>query len=383
MATQFRADHVGSFLRPAEVKEARQAFVAGQISEDALRKVEDAHILRVIELQKQSGIGIYTDGEIRRSGWAGGFGESVEGYIEGAPAVSMPFQGGRSDWVGAGITPDNPIGVPGGGGGGRVIGGVLTQTRRLTGHESAFIKQHAPGPYKVTMPAASYVTARGYKPGVTDQVYESRVAVLADAAAIIRGEVVTLIEEGCPYVQIDNPHYPDYIPDDRRAQWTALGVDQDQALSDDIEADNASVRGVDRSNTIVAMHLCRGNGAFGAFHTSGGYDRIAEQLFSRLEVDAWLLEYDSERAGGFEPLRFMPKGVMVVLGLVTTKAGEMESQDLLLSRIEEAAKYADMDYLALSPQCGFSSTLQGNPLQWDDQLRKLELVVETARRAWG
>ena len=133
----------------------------------------------------------------------------------------------------------------------------------------------------------------------------------------------------------------------------------------------------------MAMHLCRGNGAFGAFHTSGGYDRIAEQLFSRLEVDAWLLEYDSERAGGFEPLRFMPKGVTVVLGLVTTKAGEMESQDLLLSRIEEAAKYADMDDLALSPQCGFSSTLQGNPLQWDDQLRKLELVVETARRAWG
>ena len=133
----------------------------------------------------------------------------------------------------------------------------------------------------------------------------------------------------------------------------------------------------------MAMHLCRGNGAFGAFHTSGGYDRVAEQLFSRLEVDAWLLEYDNERAGGFEPLRFMPKGVTVVLGLVTTKAGEMESQDLLLSRIEEAAKYADMDDLALSPQCGFSSTLQGNPLQWDDQLRKLELVVETARRAWG
>ena len=143
MATQYRADHVGSFLRPAEVKEARQAFVAGQLTEDALRKVEDEHILRVIELQKQSGIGIYTDGEIRRSGWAGGFGESVGGYIEGTPAVSMPFQGGRSDWVGAGITPDNPIGVPGGGGGGRVIGGKLTQTRRLTGHESAFIKHDA------------------------------------------------------------------------------------------------------------------------------------------------------------------------------------------------------------------------------------------------
>ena len=133
----------------------------------------------------------------------------------------------------------------------------------------------------------------------------------------------------------------------------------------------------------MAMHLCRGNGAFGAYHTSGGYDRVAEQLFTRLDVDAWLLEYDSERSGGFEPLRFMPKGKTVVLGLVTTKAGELESPDLLLSRIEEAARYVDMDDLALSPQCGFSSTLQGNPLAWEDQLRKLELVVETARRAWG
>ncbi len=385
MATQFRADHVGSFLRPAEVKEARDAYRAGSISEEALREVENEHILRVIELQKQSGIGIYTDGELRRSGWAGGFGESVEGYIEGDPAVSMPFQGGRSDWsvTGTGITPDNPIGVPGGGGGGRVIGEKLRLVRRLTGHESAFIRANAPGPYKVTMPAASYVTARGYKPGVTDKVYESRAAVLADAADIIRDEVAALIAEGCPYVQIDNPHYPDYIPDERRAQWTALGVDQDQALSDDIDADNTSVSGIDRSNTIVAMHLCRGNGAFGAYHTSGGYDRIAEQLFTRLDVDTWLLEYDSERAGGFEPLRFMPKGKTVVLGLVTTKAGELESPDLLLQRIEEAAKYVDMDDLALSPQCGFSSTLQGNPLAWEDQLRKLELVVETARRAWG
>ena len=131
------------------------------------------------------------------------------------------------------------------------------------------------------------------------------------------------------------------------------------------------------------MHLCRGNGAFGAWHTSGGYDRIAEQLFSQLEVDAFLLEYDSERAGGFEPLRFVPRGKTVVLGLVTTKAGELEPQDVLLRRIEEASQHISMNDLALSPQCGFSSTLQGNPLTWDDQLRKLELVVDTARRAWG
>ena len=233
------------------------------------------------------------------------------------------------------------------------------------------------------MPAASYVVSRGYKPGVTDQVYDSRAAVLHDAAKIIKDEVVALIDEGVPYVQIDNPHYPDYLPNDRRDQWKALGVDQDQALKDDIEADNVCLRGFDRSNVTLAMHLCRGNGAGGSWHTSGGYDRIAEQLFNQLEVDAFLLEYDSDRAGTFEPLRFMPKGKTVVLGLVTTKAGELESQDLLLRRIEEASKFVDVDDLTLSPQCGFSSTLQGNPLTWDDQSRKLELVVETARKAWG
>ena len=382
MTAQFHADHVGSFLRPPEVKEARQAFQDGRISEEALREVENEHILRVIELQRQSGIGIYTDGELRRSGWAGDFGEAVGGFIVGEPPVRMPFQGGQGNWEGPGITPENPMGMPGTAGG-RIIGERLQQRQRLTGHESAFIKQHAPGPYKVTMPAASYVVARGYKPGVTDQVYESRAAVLADASAIIRSEVTALIDEGCPYIQLDNPHYPDYIPDERRSQWASLGVDQDRALQEDIDADNSCLRGFDRSAIILAMHLCRGNGAYGAWHTSGGYDRIAEQLFSQLEVDTFLLEYDSERAGTFAPLRFMPKGKTVVLGLVTTKAGDLETEETLLRRIDEASRHLDMDSLALSPQCGFSSTLQGNPITWDDQLRKLQLVVETAHRAWG
>ena len=383
MPTLFRADHVGSFLRPPEVKEARQALEDGRIDEQALRAVEDEHILRVIDLQRQAGVGIFTDGELRRSGWAGDFGEAVEGFVVGEPPVRMPFQGGKGEWAGPGITAENPMGATPGTTGGRIIGERIRLRRRLTAHESGFIREHAPGPYKVTMPAASYVVARGYKPGVTDKAYESRAAVLADVTAIIRDEVAALIGEGCPYVQLDNPHYPDYIPEERRAQWASLGVDQDQALQEDIDADNACLRGFDRSETILAMHLCRGNGAFGAWHTSGGYDRIAEQLFSQLEVDAFLLEYDSERAGGFEPLRFVPRGKTVVLGLVTTKAGELEPQDVLLRRIEEASQHVDMDDLALSPQCGFSSTLQGNPLTWDDQLRKLELVVDTARRAWG
>ena len=382
MATKYRADQVGSFLRPPELLAARQSFVEGKITETDLRKVQDEAILKVIELQRQSGIDIYTDGEYRRGGWASDFGEAVEGYVVGAPAVTMAFQGGVETSSAGGGNSTNPTGAPGGGGG-RVIGEKLKQIKRLTGGESPFIKEHAHGAYKVTMPAASYVVTRGYKPGVTDKVYDSRAAVLHDAAMIIKDEVIALIGEGVPYVQMDNPHYPDYLPDDRREQWRSLGVDPEQALQDDIDADNACLRGFDRSNVTLAMHLCRGNGAGGGWHTSGGYDRIAEQLFSQLEVDAFLLEYDSDRAGTFEPLRFMPKGKTVVLGLVTTKAGELESQDLLLRRIEEASKFVDMDDLTLSPQCGFASTVQGNPLTWDDQLRKLELVVETARKAWA
>jgi methionine synthase II (cobalamin-independent) len=264
-----------------------------------------------------------------------------------------------------------------------VIGAKLRQRRRLTEHEVGFLQQHAAGPIKMTMPAATYVVTRGYKPGVTDQVYENRAAVLRDAAGIINAEIKALIAEGVPYVQLDNPHYPDYISDERRDQWRALGVDPDQALAEDIAADNASIAGIDRARATVGMHLCRGNGPLGRWHTAGGYERIAEQVFGGIDVDRFLLEYDSERAGGFEPLRFMPKGKLVVLGLITTKSGELESQDVLLKRIDEAAKYVAIDDLALSPQCGFASTLIGNPLSWDEQQRKLELVVDTARKVWG
>jgi 5-methyltetrahydropteroyltriglutamate--homocysteine methyltransferase len=265
----------------------------------------------------------------------------------------------------------------------RVIGEKLRPRHRLTEHEASFLAQHAAGPYKMTMPAASYVVTRGYKPGVTDRVYANRGEVLRDAAAIISAELRALADEGVPYLQLDNPHYPDYIADDRREQWRSLGVDADRALVEDLAADNASLGGLDRSRVVVGMHLCRGNGPMGQWHTAGGYERIAEQVFGSLNVDRLLLEYDSERAGGFEPLRFVPAAKLVVLGLVTTKSAQLESQDELLRRIDEASRYVPIERLALSPQCGFASTLVGNPLTWDDQRRKLELVVETARKVWG
>jgi 5-methyltetrahydropteroyltriglutamate--homocysteine methyltransferase len=272
--------------------------------------------------------------------------------------------------------------------GGRVIGQKLRQKRRLTANEAAFLKAHAPGPFKMTMPAASYILARGYRPDVTDRVYGSRAAALHDVAGIIGAEVAALVDEGVPYIQLDNPHYPDYVVEERNAQWRAVGVDPDKALAEDIAADNACLRGVDRSRVTLAMHLCRGNGGRGpdqpaGWHSAGGYDAIAERVFGGLEVDRFLLEYDSERAGGFEPLRFVPPGKQVVLGLVTTKSGTLESQELLLRRIDEAARYVPLEQLAISPQCGFASTMAGNPLTQDEQRRKLELVADTARKVWG
>jgi len=379
MAVKYRADQVGSFLRPPELLEARVAHGQGRLSIDELRAAEDEAILRVLELQRQVGIDIYSDGEYRRGGWSSGFPDSVEGYVPGTPAVLPRFRGGAG---GVAAPPAPPPGAPTALRG-RVIGERLHARHRLAEHESRFLKAHAPGPFKITMPAPSYVVARGYKPGVTDKVYADRAAVLADAAAIIREEIKALVAEGVAYIQLDNPHYPDYIDEERRAEWRTLGIDPDKTIVEDIAADNACLRGFDRGGVTLAMHLCRGNGGGGAWHTAGGYDPIAERVFGGIDVDAWLLEYDSDRAGSFEPLRLMPSGKTVVLGLVTTKAGELEPQDLLLRRIDEAAKYVSLADLALSPQCGFASVAQGNPLTWDEQRRKLELVVDTARKVWG
>lgn len=373
MAERYRADQVGSFLRPPELLEARASFEAGRISREDLTAAEDAAILRILALQRETGINVLSDGEYRRSGWASDFADAVEGYVEGRPAVAVQFKGGASA---------GEMRLPAGMGRG-VIGNRLVQRRRLTAHEATFLAAHAGGPYKVTMPAPSYIAARGWAPGITDRVYASRKELLTDVAAIINAEVRALAADGVPYIQLDNPHYPDYIDANRQAQWQAIGFDPAAALRDDIEADNAAIEGVDRSRVTIGMHLCRGNGAGGAWHTEGGYDAIAEAVFQGLKVDRLLLEYDSERAGDFAPLRYVSNDKTVVLGLVTTKAGALESQDELIRRIEEASRYLPIERLTLSPQCGFASVVSDNPLTWDEQRRKLELVVETAKKVWG
>jgi 5-methyltetrahydropteroyltriglutamate--homocysteine methyltransferase len=359
-------------LRPQAVLDAHAALRDGKMSGEQVREIEDKAILEAIALQKETGIEVISDGEFRRPGWASDFSASVDGYVPGEAALRLVWSNQETN------RPAPPAG------GGQVIGGKLSPRQRLTGNQVAFVKEHAGGvPFKMTMPAASYVTTRGYKPGTSDAAYPTRKDALDDVTAIIASEVKALVSEGVPYIQLDNPHYPDYIDPSRVEQMKAYGWDVKQMLRDDIEADNACLKGFDRSNVTLAMHFCRGNGGRGGWHTSGSYDAIAEEVFAGLDVDTFLLEYDSARAGGFEPLRYIPRGKVVVLGLVTTKSGELESADDIVKRIEEAAKFVDIDDLALSPQCGFASVAVGNPVTPEEQRKKLELVSEVARKVWG
>jgi 5-methyltetrahydropteroyltriglutamate--homocysteine methyltransferase len=264
-----------------------------------------------------------------------------------------------------------------------VVGGKLSLKGRITAHESRFLAKHAKAPFKITMPGITMFATTAYKPGVSDRVYPTRLDMCLELAAMMRGEIEALIDEGVTYVQLDSLRYVLPLADPAlRQQMIDQGEDPQVLLDETIATDNACFEGIDRSKVTIALHMCRGNlrSAWGA---AGAYDYVAEKALSKLNVDRFLLEYDDERSGTFEALRFVPKGKMVVLGLITSKRPELESIDGLRERIDEAARYVPLENLALSPQCGFASVVPGNLLSMDDQRRKLELVVETASKVWG
>ena len=365
MPVKYRAEHIGSFLRPAELLQARSA----NVGDEQLRALEDKHILGVIQRQKDLGFKIFTDGELRRGNFMSDFNDAVEGIDEGV-AVARTWQ------TGAGPS-SRPSMVPG------TIVGKIKQKRRLTEHEFAFIKQHSPGDVKVTLPTANQFPAIYYKKGISDKIYPTYSDFLWDIVPIIKAEIQALVQEGVQYVQIDAPRYSYYIdPKWRSYVKNEMGLDPDQALDEAIRVDNACLEGAKRPGVTLAIHLCRGNNR-SQWYAEGGYDAIAENLFGQLNVDAFLLEYESERAGTFEPLRFVPRGKTVVLGLVSSKLPELESSEQLARRIGEASKYVPLEDLALSPQCGFASTMEGNLLTEEQQWQKLKLVIDTARRVWG
>jgi 5-methyltetrahydropteroyltriglutamate--homocysteine methyltransferase len=364
----YRADHVGSLLRPPDLLKARTDPATTSTDLTAL---EDRHILRVLSRQKEAGLKIFTDGEFRRGGFMSDFYDSVEG-LDRKGEVARAWKaasdsGGASSAVG---------GLPG------AVVQKIRQTRRLTGHEVGFLKQHSPGDIKMTLPTANQFPAIAYKKGMSEQAYPTRSQFLWDIVPIIRAEIAALISEGVRYIQLDAPRYSYYIdPKWRNYVRDEMGMDPDEALDEAIRADNACLAGARREGVTFAFHLCRGNNR-SHWYAEGGYDPIAEKLFNQLNVDLFLLEYESERAGTFEPLRFVPKTKGVVLGLVSSKLPELEPQERIVQRIEEASKYVPLENLALSPQCGFASSMEGNLLTEEEQWNKLRLVAETARKVW-
>jgi 5-methyltetrahydropteroyltriglutamate--homocysteine methyltransferase len=365
MKTEIRAEQVGSLLRPPEVLAARAAHADGRLPMAELQFLEDLAIQEAIQRQRDIGLDILSDGEMRRGSWLTDMADAVDGFVR--QKVLM-------DWKG-----------PGGGleaSTANAVGAKLRKVRKLTGHELPHLQALAPGQFKVTLPAPSNFMVASYKPGITDAFYPRHADLLRDLVEIVRDEVQWLVAEGVTYIQFDAPYYSHYLNPEHRGRMQEQGRDPDRELEEGIAADNASLAGVPRDKVEVALHVCRGNSR-SRWYSEGGYGAIAEKLFGAMDVDRFLLEFDDERSGDFEPLRQVPRGRTVVLGLITTKEPRLESADELRRRIDSAARYIPIESLAISPQCGFASVAAGNLISMDDQWRKLELVADMARSVWG
>jgi 5-methyltetrahydropteroyltriglutamate--homocysteine methyltransferase len=370
MPLRFRADHVGSFLRPAELLNARGD---PRTASDRLERLEDDHILRILTRQQELGFRIFTDGELRRRGFMSDFYDSVDG-LDNDGSVARAWKGPG----GAGSEGASPAARLTG-----LVIGTIAQRKRLARHEADFLKRHGPGDIKMTLPSANQFPAIAYRKGISERAYPTWSDFLWDVVPIIGGEIRALAAEGVSYVQLDAPRYSYYLdPIWRDHVRNEMGVSPEDALDEAIRADNACLAGARRPGTVLAIHLCRGNNR-SQWYAEGGYDPIAEKLFSELDVDVFLLEYESDRAGTFEPLRFVPRNKGVVLGLVSSKVAALEPQETLIRRVEAARRYLPLENLSISPQCGFASTLEGNLLTEEDQWRKMQLVADTARAVWG
>ena len=365
----YRVDHVGSLLRPSEVKDARAAYQDGRIDLDQLRAAEDEAILHALEKQQAAGMQVFTDGEFRRTGFQNDLIESVEGFVDvETPAVVRIWQGPGDQPTEQGTR--------------QVVGGRLRQVRGLTEAQRTFLQAHAPGPVKMTIPSPTQFPALTFQPGLTDRFYSDRSELLWEIAGIIKAEVQSLVEAGVDYIQMDAPRYSYYVDPRWRQHLQELGEDPDRMFEEAVAADTHCLEGAQRTGTTVAFHVCRGNNQ-SKWYAEGGYEAIAERLFGTLPVDRFLLEYDTDRAGAFDPLRFVPEGRMVVLGLVSSKESALEASGYLRERIEEASAFVPLENLALSPQCGFASTAPGNLLTEERQWQKLELVASVVREVWG
>ena len=364
----FRADHVGSLLRPPELLEARAAYAAGSLPGDELRRIEDEAIRAVVAMQEDVGLRAATDGEFRRASWHMDFIYQLGGISRAEDNLTVRFrnEGGGLEFTSAALKVDGPV---------RLEHVIFAEAFDfLAGTATTAVP-------KLTIPSPSMVHYRGGRAAIDADVYPDLDAFWSDLSAAYAAQVRGLAERGCTYLQLDDTSLA-YLNDPKQREHVAgLGGDPAQQHVRYIRQINAAL--ADRPPGLtVTTHMCRGNFR-SSWAAEGGYDFVAEALFNELAVDGFFLEYDDARSGDFSPLRFVPKGKRVVLGLVTTKRGALENKDDLKRRIDEAAQYVPLDQLCLSPQCGFASTQEGNDLTYEQQVAKLRLVVDTADEVWG
>lgn len=359
-----RAEQVGSLLRPRKLMSARQAHHEGRVADSGLRSLEDAAIRESLERQQQAGLHVFSDGQFRRPSWLGELTRAVDGFVPSS-----------------GETPYNPR-QEDTGAGPNVIGARLRQHGRITAAESEFLRRHAPGPFKITLPSPSSLALATYQPGVTDQAYATWEELLDDLTGIVASELAALAAEGVDYLQLDAPGYRLFAHEPFRERLERAGTDPDRLLAQAIDADNRSVAGLPRDALRLGVHLCRGS-APRHWLAVGDHEAMAEQLFSSLDFDVFLVEAETPWNGGFASLRHIPAHTTVVLGLVAAKRPNPRPYRDLLARVEEAAGVMPLERLAVSPQCGFSSNAGEGRLSIDDQYRKLELVGRIARDVWG
>jgi len=358
----YRSDVIGSLLRPSYLKQAREQREAGSIAPAEFKKIEDRAVNEAIDLQTTSGLEVVTDGEMRRYAFYGHFIDSVEGFDKYG-GWAIPFH----DEQGNELVLKRPVVV-----------GRLKRIRPMCTEEFAYARARTGRPLKVTLINAQQAAAY-YDAEKSKDAYATIEPYLADIVDILRTEVAELVRLGCTYIQLDAPQYAGLLDPAIREGYRKRGTDPDKLLERCIDLDNAVIG--DHPGVTFGIHLCRGNNQ-SKFYASGGYDPIVA-VFERTRFQRFLLEYDDERSGGFEPLQHVPEDRTVVLGLVTTKKPALESKDTLKRRIEEASRFVPMERLALSPQCGFASTEAGNLLSEADQAAKLRLVAQVAREVWG
>jgi 5-methyltetrahydropteroyltriglutamate--homocysteine methyltransferase len=375
----FRADQVGSLLRPQRLIEARTACDAGKMTLEELHQVENESIREVVKQQESCGFKVVVDGEFRRENWWIDFIRGLSGIEIRDGQASQAFVAPKANdcghdhvevdegwkYVPKNVLTTGKLGLP-----------HSVNAQDFTFHQSTTDRMA-----KITLPSPTRLHFHGGRDAVSREAYPDMEEFFADVVKIYRREIASLEDSGCRYIQIDDPLMTYFISDRLRAEIVASGEDPDTRLRRYVELTNACIA-ERKPDTAIGIHVCRGNSRSG-WIAEGGYQRIADTVLGGLKVDHFLLEYDDERSGDFEPLKYVPRGVKVVLGLVTTKFSRLETAEDLHRRIDDASKFIPLEDLAISPQCGFASTVEGNIITPDDQWRKLDRIIEASRRVWG